>query len=154
MRPISFPGPGAGLITAHALRNVLRAATGGALCGSVVFGLYFLFYTMSHPTGGPLNFDNPLFVLVMTLVACVAGWVASFLSLFLIVAAVGEERLTHWSIWTAALVGLACGIVFIGLFSGLFFQQWPGLDWIGIGAAYGVAVGAFWAYFSRTGTRT
>ena len=154
MHAISYSiGGGAGLISQDALGNVLRAATGGALCGSVIFGLYFYFYTITHPTGGPLNFDSPLFALILTAIAFAAGWTASFLCLLAIVAAAGEERLSNWNIGLAALTGLACGALFICLFAGLFFQQWPGLDWLAIGAAYGIPVGALWAYFSRRAPR-
>ena len=126
-------------------RDVLRASLAGALLGAVLTGLLVIVDARMNPTGGPLDFGSPGFVLAAAGIALAVGLLVSFACLALVVSVFGVARLTNWRTLPAALVGGAAGLLVIALLYAAAWREAPKWPWLLIGGFEGASVAAFWA---------
>jgi hypothetical protein len=130
--------------------RVLKAAAAGALIGTAVTVTVFVIDQKQHPSGGPLDFGAPSFVMVVAVVAMAVGTLLSALCLGGVVLVFGAERLSNWPALPAILIGGAAGAAIIWLIFGLLWNEWSDLTYILIGGLYGACAAFFWTRWARS----
>ena len=131
-------------------RLVLKAASAGALVASAITAALVLAeQKLRPPSGGPIDFSGPAFLLVVVLIALLTGILLSILCLGLTVWIFGARRLSGWHPFSATVMGAIAGAILGAMVIALLTSGPPEWQFGLLGSLYGGATAFFWSRLAR-----
>ena len=129
--------------------TVFKAVLAGAAIASLVTAILFGIDVRLHPSGGPLDFSGPGFLVAVFGIGFLIGAPVSLLALIGAIALAGGERLALVPVPLAMVAGAVAGAALVWLALGVAGSDWQDFRTAGFGGLYGACVAGFWSHFVR-----